>query len=919
MKKDTRSTCPYCGVGCGVIIESENDAVVGVRGDPDHPANFGRLCTKGSTLALTAQPLRYLQARAKYPLVNGERQSWDDALAVCVDKFASIIEEHGPDAVAFYISGQLLTEDYYVFNKLAKGLIGTNNVDTNSRLCMSSAVAGYKQTLGADAPPACYDDVNDTDCLFIAGSNTAFAHPVLFRRIEDARKRNPSMKIIVVDPRRTDTSAFADLHLPILPGTDVMLFNAMLHVALWEGWIKRDYIDAHTEGFDALRDSVRETTPAVAAAVCGVSREAIQQAAKWFATSKATLSLYCQGLNQSSSGTAKNVALINLHLVTQQIGRPGAGPFSLTGQPNAMGGREVGGLSNLLSAHRDMANAEHRAEVAKLWGTKQVPSKPGKTAVELFDALKTGEIKAVWIACTNPAQSMPDLQSVHEGLSNAEFVVVQEAYAHTETSKFAHVLLPATTWAEKDGTVTNSERRITRVNPAVAPFAESKHDWLIATEFAQRLKARLAADSDESTDIQFDYTSAQAIWNEHRESTRGRDLDITGMSYAMLSQTPAQWPLVAGEKQGKKRLYEDGIFPTSSGKAQVVVTPYKGVADEINARFSIRLTTGRLRDQWHAMSRTGTVGQLFGHVAEPSIDIAKIDAERKGLKTGDFVLVSSRRGKQIIRVAPSDEVRSGQAFIAMHWGLEFLGGKSSFGVNGLTSSVFDPVSKQPELKHAAVRIEPIRLPFQLFACGFIRAEKLLFAKQQMQSLFADFDFASCVPFACTDQSRRDEEGLLLRLASEIAPDAHQVKTIRTTLRQLFEVDEDNLLQYSDPRRASIREASLDGDELAYCLVIGDQASEAWLKELLQSKAQAASMGAMLLMASREAPKGFKAQGKVICQCFGVTQTKIQDAIATMNGTPQEKFRALQAQLACGTNCGSCVPELKAMIGELAHV
>jgi assimilatory nitrate reductase catalytic subunit len=917
MKKDTRSTCPYCGVGCGVIIESENDEVVGVRGDPDHPANFGRLCTKGSTLAMTAQPLRYMQARAKYPLINGERATWDAALSVCVDKFASIIEKHGPDSVAFYISGQLLTEDYYVFNKLAKGLIGTNNVDTNSRLCMSSAVAGYKQTLGADAPPACYDDVNDTDCLFIAGSNTAFAHPVLFRRIEDARKRNPAMKIIVVDPRRTDTSAFADLHLPILPGTDVMLFNAMLHVALWEGWIKREYIDAHTEGFDALRDSVRETSPAVAAAVCGVSREAIEQAAKWFATSKATLSFYCQGLNQSSSGTAKNASLINLHLVTQQIGRAGAGPFSLTGQPNAMGGREVGGLANLLSAHRDMANVEHRAEIAKFWGVADVPSKPGKTAVELFEALKTGEVKAVWIACTNPAQSMPDLQSVQEGLSNAEFVVLQEAYAHTETAKFAHVLLPATTWAEKDGTVTNSERRITRVNPAVPAFGESKHDWLIATEFAQRLKAKLNPATKNA--IQFKYDTAEAVWNEHKETTRARDLDITGLSYAMLGEAPEQWPFPQGAVEGKKRLYEDGIFPTASGRAKLVVTPYKGVADEINARFPIRLTTGRLRDQWHAMSRTGTVGQLFGHVAEPAIDIAKVDADRKGLKTGDFVLISSRRGKQIIRVNISDEVRSGQAFIAMHWGSEFLGGKSTFGVNGLTCPVFDPVSKQPELKHSAVRVEAISLPFQLFSCGFVRADKVLLVKQQMQSMFAEFEFASCVPFACTDQTRRDEEGLLLRIASEVIPDANRINKLRTQLRGLFAVEEESLIQYSDPRRASLREASLDGDELSYCLLIGDQASEVWLRELLQSKAQAASMGAMLLVASREPPKGFKGQGKVICQCFGVTQTKIQDALATMQGTPQENLRALQSQLACGTNCGSCVPELKNMIGEIAYV
>jgi assimilatory nitrate reductase catalytic subunit len=917
MKKDTRSTCPYCGVGCGVIIESENDSVIGVRGDPDHPANFGRLCTKGSTLAMTAQPLRYLQARAKFPQINGERSSWDAALAVCVDKFASIIEKHGPDSVAFYISGQLLTEDYYVFNKLAKGLIGTNNVDTNSRLCMSSAVAGYKQTLGADAPPACYDDVNETDCLFIAGSNTAFAHPVLFRRIEDAKKRNPSMKVIVVDPRRTDTSAFADLHLPILPGTDVMLFNAMLHVALWEGWVKREYIDAHTTGFDALRNSVREISPAVAAAVCGVSREAIEQAAKWFATSKATLSLYCQGLNQSSSGTAKNAALINLHLVTQQIGRAGAGPFSLTGQPNAMGGREVGGLANLLSAHRDLANPEHRAEVARFWDVADVPSKPGKTAVELFEALKTGEIKAVWIACTNPAQSMPDLQTVQEGLSNAEFVVVQEAYAHTETAKFAHVLLPATTWAEKDGTVTNSERRITRVNPAVPAFSESKHDWLIATEFAQGLQQRLNNPSKHA--IRFDYATPEAIWNEHRESTRGRDLDITGLSYAALAVAPEQWPYPTGARSGQKRLYEDGIFPTTNGKANLVVTPYKGVADEINARFPIRLITGRLRDQWHAMSRTGTIGQLFGHVAEPAIDIAKIDADRKGLKAGDYVLVSSRRGKQIIRVNISDEVRSGQAFIAMHWGSEFLGGKGTFGVNGLTCPAFDPTSKQPELKHAAVRIETMSLPFQLFACGFVRSDSLLFVKQKLQALFDEFEFASCVPFACTDQTRRDEEGILLRIAAEIAPDPTRVKELRLQLRELFSVDEESLIQYSDPRRSSLREASLEGDELSYCLLIGDQASESWLRELLQSKAQAASMGAMLLIASREAPKGFKSQGKVICQCFGVTQTKIQEILATLRGTPQENLRQLQSQLACGTNCGSCVPELKNMIGEVAHV
>jgi assimilatory nitrate reductase catalytic subunit len=422
---ETRSTCPYCGVGCGVVIESSGDQITGVRGDPDHHANFGRLCTKGSTLALTASAAVTRQTRLLQPMRREHRHeqakpvTWDNALGFAAESFAQIIKEHGPDAVGFYISGQLLTEDYYVFNKLAKGLIGTNNVDTNSRLCMSSAVAGYKQTLGADAPPNCYDDVNHAQCIFIVGSNTAYAHPILFRRIEDAkfgtpsgRAANPNLKIIFCDPRRTDTAEIADLYLPIQPGTDVSLFNGMLHIMLWEGWTDNAYIAAHTTGFDALKTTVRDYTPDIVAETCGIKKEDLFTATKMFATSAATLSLYCQGLNQSSSGTAKNAALINLHLATRQIGKPGAGPFSLTGQPNAMGGREVGGLANLISAHRDMTNPEHRAEVAALWGISDVPSKPGKTAVEMFQAAADGEIKALWIACTNPAQSMPDQTTV---------------------------------------------------------------------------------------------------------------------------------------------------------------------------------------------------------------------------------------------------------------------------------------------------------------------------------------------------------------------------------------------------------------------------------------------------------------------------------------------------------------------------
>ncbi|MBC8056566.1 MAG: molybdopterin-dependent oxidoreductase, partial [Rhizobiales bacterium] len=438
---ETRSTCPYCGVGCGVIIETRGAQITGVRGDPEHPANFGRLCTKGSTLHLTATHAISMQTRLLQPQLRPTRAAprevvdWDTAIDTAADRFASVVQTHGPDAVGFYISGQLLTEDYYVFNKLAKGLVGTNNVDTNSRLCMSSAVAGYKQTLGADAPPACYDDLNFAATLFITGSNTAFAHPILYRRIEDAKRANPTLRTIVVDPRRTETADAADLFLQILPGTDVALCNGMLHVMLWEGWLDTAYIAAHTTGFEALKARVRDFTPKEVAQLCGIRETDLLQAARWFAglddaaahgqLRKPTLSLYCQGLNQSSSGTAKNAALINLHLATGQIGKPGAGPFSLTGQPNAMGGREVGGLANLLGAHRDLANPSHRAEVARLWDVTEVPSRPGKTAVEMFEAVADGEIKALWIACTNPAQSMPDVSAVRRALEVAEFVVVQ--------------------------------------------------------------------------------------------------------------------------------------------------------------------------------------------------------------------------------------------------------------------------------------------------------------------------------------------------------------------------------------------------------------------------------------------------------------------------------------------------------------
>ena len=937
---ETKSTCPYCGVGCGVIIESSGDQITGVRGDPLHPANFGRLCSKGSNLHLTATAAVTQQTRLLHPMLRADRDSapqrvsWDAVLDKATLKFSQVIKNHGPDAIGFYISGQLLTEDYYVFNKLAKGLIGTNNIDSNSRLCMSSAVAGYKQTLGADAPPACYDDVNHAGCIFIVGSNTAFAHPILFRRIEDAKKANPAMKIIVADPRRTDTVELADLFLPIQPGTDVMLFNGMLHIMLWEGWIDNNFINTHTDGFEALKATVRDCTPELTADICGIKKEDLYRAAQMFATSKATLSLYCQGLNQSSNGTAKNAALINMHLATKQIGKIGAGPLSLTGQPNAMGGREVGGMANLMSGHRDLANAKHREEIQKLWNVPSVPSTPGKTAVEMFQAAADGQIKVLWIVCTNPAQSMPDQAVVRKALERAELVIVQEAFATTATCAYADILLPATTWGEKEGTVTNTERRVSRVRPAVTGPAETRHDWSIATEFAKRLEKLLPTKSSQTL---FDYLTPESVWLEHRESTRGRDLDITGMSYALLEQKPLQWPMKEGDSVGKERLYEDNVFPTASGKANFVNTVYKPVAEPRESRFPFSLTTGRLRDQWHGMSRTGTLGKLFGHVAEPTVQMNIQDMTRRLIKEGDLVHVTSKRGSILLPVQASKEVGMSQAFIAMHWGEEFLSGQSSngerlAGVNAITTSSFCPTSKQPELKHAAVKILKAELPWTLLGVAWLPNDQALASREALKALMRQFSFASCVPFGDGAEVKGvARTGLLFRAAGHEAPTEDVLKQIESLLGLNVTANMtanmtastsqvmSQVMRYADKKKGQHRTIKLTGNrehaELEAFLLAGDTRSEAWVKTLLQDSLPAQSYGRMLLVPGSKAPIAVKSRGKAVCTCFNVTDVAITEQLAKSFGSGERRLSELQASLKCGTNCGSCVPELKRMIRD----
>ena len=907
---ETRSTCPYCGVGCGVIIKTDAGQITGVRGDPDHPANFGRLCTKGATLHLTATATVTRQTRLLQPMQRASRDaaplptSWDTALNAAADKFAQLIRDHGPDSVGFYISGQLLTEDYYVFNKLAKGLIGTNNVDTNSRLCMSSAVAGYKQTLGADAPPTCYDDVNHAECIFIVGANPAFAHPVLFRRIEDAKKAKPRMKIIVADPRRTDSVEIADLHLAIQPGTDVMLFNGLLHIMLWEGWVDTAYIDDHTRGFDSLKNTVRDATPDLVAQICGIRKQDLLSAARLFATSGATLSLYCQGLNQSSSGTAKNAALINLHLATAQIGKPGAGPFSLTGQPNAMGGREVGGLATALAAHRNISDSAHRQEMQALWAVERISPTRGKTAVEMFDAVRKGEIKLLWIACTNPAQSMPDLKRVQEALNSAELVVLQEAYRNTETAAFADALLPAASWGEKDGTVTNSERRISRVRAAVPPPSEARPDWQIVRDFGQRLE-RLLRPGKPSL---FAYVSPEDVWNEHRETTRGRDLDITGMSYPMLETAgPQQWPLPAGETTGKVRLYEDGQFCTASGRAQFYTARYQPVAEKIDARYPLRLTTGRLRDHWHGMSRTGTVARLFGHAPEPRLGVSADDLARRGIADGDLVKIESRRGAVYVQAQADESVRSGQVYLPMHWGKHFLGGRDSAGVNTLTDSTFDPVSYQPELKHAAVKILAADLAWHFTA--FVRtdeSEREIF--DRLPALQNEVAFFSSVLIG------RDQTGVLVRAAHHGAPSGEWL----AAMDGLFGLVGEFTLRYDDARRGNSRRMLIDHDRLVAVRLSGEASaitSGEWLRAWLLADKPVSEIRRLLLSPATHAPTGFVPAGRVVCQCFNVSENTIITALGEIGGELDDRLRQLQQHLQCGGNCGSCGPELRQLVSR----
>jgi anaerobic selenocysteine-containing dehydrogenase len=695
-----RSLCPYCGVGCGLLVHVEDGAVTRVKGDPDHPASLGDVCAK----AVHLPPTLRTDDRLLYPELRSRRDAprqrvpWELALRFVADRFREIVAAHGPDAVAFYASGQLLTEEYYVGSKLAKGFLGTNNFDTNSRLCMASAAAGYARSLGSDGPPAAYADIELADCFFLIGTNTADCHPVTFKRIRRRKLAAPDdVSVIVADPRWTETADIADLHLPLRPGSDIALLNAMLHVLWRERRIDAAFIAAHTAGWEALRAVIERHPPERAAAVTGLSAEIIVAAALRFGGARAALTLWSMGINQSHAGTDKNGAIINLHLATGQIGRPGAGPFSLTGQPNAMGGRETGGLAHLLPGYRHVGDPAARAAVERHWRVPpgRISPTPGRSALEIFEGLTAGDVRAVWILCTNPAASMPDLDVVEKALRQAELVVVQDAYHPTETTVFADVLLPAAQWPEKEGVMTGSERRLTYLPQLCVAPGEALPDAVILTRFAEEMGWKEA----------FPYASAAEIFDEFAALTAGTRCDYSGVSHARLREEgPLQWPCPAADHGGTARLYTDRRFPTPDGRARFVDVEPDDLAEPPDAGFPLTLTTGRVRDHWHTMTRTARAPALVTRTREPILEVNPRDARRAGARDGDFVEITSRRGKAVAQCRVSETIREGTCFLPFHWGRRFGFYKSA---NNLTLSARDPLSQQPELKACAVRLRPL--------------------------------------------------------------------------------------------------------------------------------------------------------------------------------------------------------------------
>ena len=695
-----RTLCPYCGVGCGLEAVPQAQGRYKIRGDRDHPSSLGMVCVKGATILESLFTDRLTQPYWRESLAaEFQPISWEQALDLLVEKLRSVQQQFGSDAICVYGSGQLQTEDYYVAQKLVKGCLGTNNFDTNSRMCMSSAVSAYQASLGSDGPPCCYEDLELTDCAFLIGTNTAECHPIIFNRLRQHHKHNPQVKLIVVDPRRTPTAAVADLHLAIAPGTDIDLLHGLGHL-LWQwGKIDREFIEQHTEGFAQYINVLQNYPPERVAQRCGITVDQLQQAARWWGESQRVLSLWSMGINQSSEGTAKARSLIDLHLLTGQIARPGCGPFSLTGQPNAMGGRETGGLAHLLPGYRQVENPQHRQEVEEFWGLPpgSISPRPGRTLWDIITGLEQKQVQVLWIIATNPLVSMPDLQRVKLALQNSPFTVVQDAYFPTETTALAHLLLPAAQWGEKTGTMTNSERCVTLCPQFLPPPGGARPDWEIFAAVGRRL----------GFVPQFQWANAAAVFDEFVRLTQGRLCDYSGLSHAHLARLgPVAWPCPVGMSDAQavqvKRLYVDKKFATPDGKARFAAIASRGLAEVPDGEFPLVLTTGRYYGHWHTQTRTGRIPKIQKMHPEPLLEVHPQDAQKLGVGTGDWVRVISRRGQVRVKVTVTEGIPAGTVFLPMHWGA--LWGEQ-MAANNLTHPHSCPVSKQPELKACAVRLE----------------------------------------------------------------------------------------------------------------------------------------------------------------------------------------------------------------------
>ncbi|SMO46016.1 nitrate reductase [Paracoccus laeviglucosivorans] len=853
-----RTTCPYCGVGCGVLATPDGMGGLAIAGDPDHPANRGRLCVKGSALGETLG----LKGRLLTPRIHGQDAGWDQALDLVARRFSQTIAQHGPDSVAMYVSGQLLTEDYYVANKLMKGFVGSANIDTNSRLCMASSVAGHRRAFGTDTVPGLYEDFELADTVVLVGSNLAWCHPVLYQRLVAARETRGT-KVIVIDPRRTATCDIADLHLALAPGADAALFNLLLAHLDRRGLIR----DFPVSGLPEALLAARATSPAAT----GLSHSDLQRFLEMWSASERVVTVYSQGINQSDSGADKVNAILNCHLATGRIGRPGMGPFSVTGQPNAMGGREVGGLANMLACHLDIENAAHRAAVADFWAAPRMADKPGLKAVDMFRAVEAGRIKALWIVCTNPAVSMPEADRVARAIRDCEFVVVSDMMAQTDTTRLAHVLLPATGWGEKDGTVTNSERRISRQRRTIPPAGQARDDWRIIADVARRMGWADAFAWQTPAQVFAEHAALSGVAGE-----LGSDFDISDHAAVSTDEydalQPFLWPQSARQRGG--RFFGNGRFHTPDGKARMLAVTPRTPA-KVTPAHPFRLNTGRVRDHWHTMTRSGMSPRLSRHIAEPFLEIHPSDAAHLGLAPATLAQVESPHGRAVLRVLVTDRVAPGHPFAPIHWTGETA---PSGRVDALVPAAVDPVSGQPALKSAAVAIRPYAAAWYGFAVS-ARAFRPA----------CDYWAVAALPGGYQAELAGTELPSDWLQAAGLDPSAEPL-----TLR--------------DDRRGLLRMAVLREGRLRAALFVSDQPVG------LSRSHVAAALGGECgpdILAGR-AGDDRPDEGALVCACLGIGVNTIMRAIATGRLVSVEEIgRALGA----GTNCGSCRPELGTLLAR----